>query len=43
MSRLLKLVLALGLLIALLYFLQMRVAEQPQARIEEPVDVNAIR
>ena len=43
MSNLIKLLLALALIFGVLYLLQMRVGEQPEIRVEKPVDPDALR
>lgn len=43
MSFLAKAVVALLVVIALLFFLQSRVGEQPMTAVEVPVDANALR
>lgn len=43
MSAMAKGVVALLVVLALLFFLQSRVGEQPVAAVEEPVDANALR
>jgi hypothetical protein len=43
MSKWNKALAVVGIIFGILYFLQSRVGEQPSARIEKPVDANALR
>ena len=43
MARVLKIGVAVAVIFGLLWFLQSRVAEQPQTVVEKSVDINALK